>query len=341
MMPICSDGTSLLFRQLNRGKKSIAVNLKDPVVHEKLLHLIKDCDVLIEQNRPGTMKEYNLDYDSIKSVNPRLVYCSLSSYGQDGPCAKQAAHDIMYMARTGLVQQDLPDVEPRPLSFPAAAVGGGALPACVNIVAALYQRQTTHKGCYLDLSMMDGTFALNPVRVTPMLQEKKGNERVPENAAPGFSLAGDIPAYRIYKTKDGWLTLGIMEPKFFTSFLKAVGMPSTKEYVKMGLTSMMENPESAKLMRQIQQKLMERTTTSWMSTLGPLDICCAPVHDASTAALEDDQLKHRKVLIDVQLKNGEKLSLVKPPLAAPLVFQPRTCDPAPRVGENNDLLDQY
>src|SRR5476651_1641921 len=153
------NGESAPFALLNRGKTSLALDLKTEADRAKLIPLIKRADILIEQFRPGVMARLGLGYDDARALNPRLIYCSISGYGQSGPRVDEAGHDINYIGNTGLL-----DLQPGPLAWPvvppmlAADIAGGSFPAVINILLALRARQQSGQGCRLDIAMTDAMF---------------------------------------------------------------------------------------------------------------------------------------------------------------------------------------
>ena len=155
-------GESILFSMLNRGKKSIEIDLKNSTAYEKVTNLIKNSDILIEQFRPGVMKRLKLDWNTVKKINKKIVYCSISGYGQKGKKKDFAAHDLNYMAESGLLnlsksQEGIPVIPPTQI----ADIAGGTYPAFMNILLALFQTKRTGLGCYLDISMYENLIPLS------------------------------------------------------------------------------------------------------------------------------------------------------------------------------------
>jgi alpha-methylacyl-CoA racemase len=153
------DGEAAAFALLNRGKKSVALDLKRKTDRERLWPIIARTDVLVEQFRPGVMERLGLDYKTIAKANPRIIYCSISGYGQEGPRAGEAGHDINYIAATGLLALQTGPAD-RPVMPPGliADIGGGSMPAVINILLGLRQRDVTGRGCHLDIAMADAMF---------------------------------------------------------------------------------------------------------------------------------------------------------------------------------------
>src|SRR5918994_7171217 len=189
---------SAFFALLNRGKKSLALDLKNARQPALLEPLLRDADVLIEQFRPGVMERLGLGYEAVSEINPRIVYCSITGYGQSGPKAGLAGHDINYVGDAGLLALSLGDPE-RPTVPPvlAADLAGGSYPALVNILLALIQRERTGRGTHLDVAMTENLFMLMPWA----LGQGLAAGRWPK---PGAELlTGGSPRYQIYRTADG------------------------------------------------------------------------------------------------------------------------------------------
>ncbi|MET0671119.1 MAG: CoA transferase [Xanthobacteraceae bacterium] len=214
------DGESAMFAMLNRGKKSLVLDLKDKSDRARLMPLVKRADVLVEQFRPGVMARLGLGSKALRKVNPRLIYCSITGYGQTGPRAAEAGHDINYIGNTGLLA-----LQPGPLDRPnvppalIADIGGGTLPAVMNILLALRQRDRAGKGATIDVAMSDAmfTFASHAIAVGHITGTFPG--------AGNARLTGGSPRYQLYPTRDGKLVAcGALEQKFWTTFTAAIGL---------------------------------------------------------------------------------------------------------------------
>ena len=153
------DGESAVYALLNRGKKSIVLDLKAADARARLAPLLARCDVVVEQFRPGVMARLGLGYEAVKAMNPRVVYCAITGYGQDGPRRNEAGHDLNYIAATGLLALS-PGPADRPTVPPALIgdIGGGAMPAVMNILLGLCRRDATGEGCFIDIAMADAMF---------------------------------------------------------------------------------------------------------------------------------------------------------------------------------------
>jgi crotonobetainyl-CoA:carnitine CoA-transferase CaiB-like acyl-CoA transferase len=215
---------SVAFAALNRGKSSLTLDLKAKGDRERLAPLLARADVLIEQFRPGVMDRLDLGYERIRAINPRIVYCSISGYGQSGPRAQEAGHDLNYIGATGLLALN-PGPHDRPTVPPAlvADIGGGTFPAVLNILLGLRQRDMSGQGCHIDIAMSDAmfTFAWHA-----LLSGFAGH------GFPGSGedhLVGGSPRYRLYPTRDGKVVAcAALEPKFWNaSPRRSVSIPST------------------------------------------------------------------------------------------------------------------
>jgi alpha-methylacyl-CoA racemase len=219
--PPLIDGESAIFGMLNRGKKGLTLDLKSDADRVRLKPLLGRADILLEQFRPGVMARLGLGYDDVRAINPRLIYCSISGYGQGGPRAGEAGHDINYIGNTGLL-----DLQPGPASAPvvppmlAADIAGGSFPAVINILLALRARDQTGHGCHIDIAMSDAMFTFG----WAALAIGAATGKFPK---PGeMWLVGGSPRYQLYPTKDGKLVAcGALEPKFWVAFTKAIGLP--------------------------------------------------------------------------------------------------------------------
>lgn len=211
-------GTSVNFALLNRGKRSLELDLKSPAAREELAPLLERADVLVEQFRPTVMSRLGLGYDDVRAVNEGIIYCSITGYGQESPRAQVAAHDLNYVADVGLL--DLIDGTSLPHAL-IADIGCGAYPAMINILLALAERERTGRGCHLDIAMADGMFTWLYAAVGGGLAggdwPRRGREL----------LTGGSPRYRLYRTADGrYLAVGALEDRFWSRLCDLIGLPA-------------------------------------------------------------------------------------------------------------------
>jgi len=271
--PPLVDGQSVLFNSLNRNKKSLTLNLKAEAGRDLLLRLVETADVLVEGNRPGVMKRLGLGWDTLHARNARLVMCSITGYGQDGPFATRAGHDINYMAIAGgLGLNGSRGGQPAPLSVQVADVGGGGLQPAVAILGALVAVQRGGEGRWLDVSMTDGAVSW----MSLVLAARGGGETVGRGDQ---RLAGRHACYRVYACKDGsFYSVGALEPKFWTALCVAVGRPDL-----VGL-QFAEGDEGDKVHRAMEEVFASKTQSEWEHELSGLDACCEPVLELDEVA---------------------------------------------------------
>ena len=263
--PPVVDGQSALFDVLNRDKKSIALDLKDPGGRDALLRLVETADVLVEGNRPGVMERLGLGWSVLHDRNRKLVMCSITGYGQDGPFAQRAGHDLNYMAIAGALGLNGPrDGAPVPLSVQVADVGGGGMQAAVEILGAVVGVQRGGEGCHMDVAMTDGALRWLALAFAARAAGEpvaRGDQR----------LAGRYACYRVYECRDGrYYSVGALEPKFWAAFCAAIGRPDLVER---------QYSEDLATQREVEEVFATRTRDEWEQVLGPADACCEPVLD--------------------------------------------------------------
>ncbi|OMH35329.1 CaiB/BaiF CoA-transferase family protein [Motiliproteus sp. MSK22-1] len=303
------DGQSAAFHYLNRGKKSLALDLKNEASKVIVEQLIKSYDVLVEQFRPGVMDRLGLGYAQVKAVNPGIIYCSITGYGQDGPMAQSAGHDINYLSRSGISSYlGRSDAGPVPLPIQVADISGGSMNAVTAILAALFERQHSDQGQHIDISMTDSCFAMNALFGPGALQQ----ERSP---APQDNFLTGAGIYDYYRTSDQrYLSVGSLEPQFRQRLCQAVGQPDwsalSDEDLKTRLTKL----------------FLTKSLHHWQSVFESSDACVEPVLTLNEAA-ESDLMQQRQMVTRVGGNSGHDQ------IACPVRFsgvrpQPRTLAPA-------------
>ncbi|WP_417668545.1 CaiB/BaiF CoA transferase family protein [Roseibium sp.] len=255
------EGRSVLFEQLNQGKELIEADLKSPQGRQQVEDLIADADVLVEQFRPGVMERMGLDYKALRERHPSLIYCSITGFGQTGLRAQQAGHDLNYLAVSGLLAQSCGSAS-QPVLPPTqiADIGGGSMPAVINILLALLHRQKTGRGSHIDIAMTEAMFTF---AIFAHAQWAAGNQ-VPE-AGTGL-LTGGSPRYRLYPTKDGrMVAVAALEEKFWQSLCSLLEIPCH-------LRDDSRDPEQTA--RALAAAIQQRTGAEWANVLAEAD-CCA------------------------------------------------------------------
>lgn len=270
-------GQNAAFALLNRGKRSLAIDLKQPDALTRLRPLLASADVLIEQFRPGVMARLGLNYDNIKAINPRLIYCSISGYGQYGPKCDQAGHDLNYLAMSGMLTLTAEPTIPPAL---IADIAGGAYPAVINILLALRERDQTGQGCFLDIAMSE--------HVLPFMFWALGAGQATRHwPQPGQELlTGGSPRYQIYRTQDDkYLATAALEQKFWDTFCALIDLPTE-------LRDDSQNP--AATLAAVQTLIEQQPAAYWQEQFRGHDVCCNIVQSVQKA-MQDPQFQARKV----------------------------------------------
>lgn len=265
-MPPLAGDYSALFYAINRNKRSIVLNLKTGAGREAFLRLVQRADVVMEGFRPGVLDRLGVGYPALRERNPRIVLCSVTGYGQDGPFRDRVGHDINYMALAGILS--LTGSAPGQLAVPGVQMGdlgGGALSATVAILAAVHERERTGEGQHCDVAMLDGLVTW----MAPVVTEYSAGGAVP---GPGtLPLNGRYPCYRLYRCADGYLSVGALEPKFWQAFVSAIGLA---HLAGSGLDT---GDQAQRVTDEVQARLMTRSKEEWSAQLGGLETCCEPV----------------------------------------------------------------
>ena len=277
------------FTFVNRNKRSMALNLKAPEGQAIFRKLAATADVIIEGFRPGVMKRLGADYETISALNPRIVYCSLSGYGQEGPYKSYPAHDMNYLSMAGMLGL-IGDADRKP-AIPLNVVadyGGASLHGALGIVLALFARERSGRGQHVDVSYLDTTLSL--LAATPNMRFFFSDGRVPKRGA-GF-LGGSYPYYAIYETKDDkLLTIGCTEPWLWENFCKAIGKPD--QFVRAA------NAEEDASRRAVEAIIKTKTRDEWYEILVKADVCVGKVYDVEEVP-GDPQIQHRQMVVDVE-----------------------------------------
>jgi alpha-methylacyl-CoA racemase len=280
------SAASALFLALNRGKRSIRLNLKEERGREVLLRLVREYDVLIESFRPGVMDRLGVGYERLRGENPGLVYCAITGYGQDGPYRDRSGHDMNYLGLVGLLgltgERDGPPVQ---AAGQIADVGGGSLMAAFAILAALRERDRSGQGQLVDVSMADGALAWLALVAGRYLADGE----LPRRGE--LELAGGLICYRPYACKDGWVTLGALEPKFWQAWCRGVGREDLIE-------KQFERPGS-EAHAEVERVFLERTREEWRRFASEHDCCLEPLLDLGEA-LESELVRAREMVVELE-----------------------------------------
>ncbi|MFM0174708.1 CaiB/BaiF CoA-transferase family protein [Paraburkholderia sediminicola] len=293
---------SVNFGLLNRGKRSVALDLKSAQGRDAAFALAAEADVLVEQFRPGVMERLGLGYDVIQRANPRLVYCSITGYGQSGPKAQTAAHDLNYLAQSGMLSLST-GADGAPVLPPAliADIAGGAYPAMMNILLALRQRDATGHGSLLDISMADNLF---PFMYWGLGSGWSGNGW----PRPGAELVtGGTARYRIYRTQDGkYLAAAPLEDKFWRNFAEVLGDPELAQC----------DDRATETVQRVSSLIAARTAAEWVERFARVDACTVEVVSLEQASADPHFVQRGLFDRSVRLAGGTEIAALPVPIAS-------------------------
>jgi len=294
------EGMTEFFRLINRNKRALRLDLKNAAGREVFLRLAEGADVIVEGFRPGVMDKLGVGYAAVTAINPRMVYCSITGYGQDGPYAMRAGHDINYIGYAGVLDQlgseGNPPVVP---NFQIADLLGGTLMPLAGVLAALVDAKTSGKGRYVDVAMADAALAHAVLPLVDLLDQGRTAER-------GTSmLSGGLPCYNVYATSDArYMAVGALEAKFWHALCDALGCPDLKaQHFVFGKSAA---PAKARLA----SIFGSQTQAYWTEALRHLDACVTPALTIEEA-LQNEQFRARGMVVD---ENGA------PRVALPVKF---------------------
>jgi crotonobetainyl-CoA:carnitine CoA-transferase CaiB-like acyl-CoA transferase len=287
-----ADG--LFMNIINRNKEHMSLNLKTEQGREIFFRLIKWADVLLEGFRPGVVDRLGVDYKTIHNVNPRIVYCSISGYGQTGPYRDRVGHDANYLSYAGVL--DLSGEADRPPSIPGvqiADIAGGGMNAAIGILLALIAREKTGRGQYIDISMTDGMVGFLPAVM--FFHQLTGRE--PKRA--DTILSHRYACYNTYETADGrFLSIGAVENRFWKQLCQTLGVP---EYASLQY----DDQRRREILDFMRTTFKKKTLAEWEVELGDLDICWGRVQSLNEV-LDDPLFRERKMVIEIEGQDGQK-----------------------------------
>jgi len=326
VLPPHDHGVSASHAYLNRNKRSLALDLKQPEALDVIKQLLQDYDIVLEQFRPGVMERLGLGYEALKAINPKLIYVSITGYGQTGPYKDRAGHDINYLALSGLASYTgRADSGPLPLGMQVADVAGGSLHGVIGLLAAVIARQQTGQGQHLDVSMTDCAFSLNALAGAGYLA--CGVEPGPEN-----QVLNGGSFYDYYRSRDGrWLSVGSLEPVFMKQLCAALGL---EELAGLGLSP---QPAQQKQLKDALKVEFEKYDFAELRALfAELDACVEPVLSLGEA-LCHPQLQARELVADVPRGDGS----TQAQMACPLKFSEGLPEPrhiGAALGQHTDQV---
>jgi len=312
LMPPFAHGQATTHNYLNRNKHSVALDLKNPQHIKQIKSRIADYDIVVEQFRPGVMQRLGLDYPTLSALNPRLIYCSITGYGQTGPYKDRAGHDINYLALSGIAgHSGRIESGPPAMGIQIADVAGGSMHALVAILAAVIERQSSGQGQYIDISMTDCAATLNNMAASASLA---GNQH--QQIESGYLNGGTF--YDYYQTQDNrYLSVGSLEPQFMQGLAQLLDLPIILE---KGASFV---PEDHALVKQaIRDKIRSQPLSHWQALFSQADFCVEPVLKLDEA-LHSELAQQREWVVQVPVKVDQR-EQTEAQLACPIKFSRST-----------------
>jgi alpha-methylacyl-CoA racemase len=310
-----------LFLALNRAKRSIRIDLKNDQGKEVLLRLVRDADVLLESFRPGVLDRLGVGYETLRGVNPGLVYCAITGYGQDGPNRDRSGHDMNYLGLNGVLgltgDADGPPVQ---AAGQIADLGGGGLMGALGIMVALRERERSGEGQFVDCSMFDGALSW----LALVAAEFFATGRAPRRGQ--LQLAGALTCYRPYACSDGYVTLGALEPKFWKAWCHGVG--------REDLVNHAFDPPGSDAHRAVSEIFASRTREEWRLFASEHDCCLEPILDLDEA-LSSELVAAREMVVELdQPGAAETVKLLGAPFKLSRTPAAPVRAPGPGLGEH-------
>ena len=287
-----ADG--LFFNIINRNKEHMTLNLKTAEGKEIFFRLLKNADVVLEGFRPGVVDRLGVGYERVREVNPKIIYCSISGYGQDGPFRDRVGHDANYLSWAGVL--DLIGEADRPPSIPGvqiADIAGGGMNAAIGILLALFAREKTGIGQYIDISMTDGMVGFLPAAL--FFRQLTGQEPA---RADGF-LSHRYACYNTYETADGrFISIGAVENRFWKNLCDHLSVP---EYGALQY----DEKRREEIIGFMRRTFKKQTLDQWETELADLDVCWGRIQTLKEV-LEDPFFREREMVVSMSQKNGKE-----------------------------------
>lgn len=319
-----------------RNKKSITLNLKKDKAREIFYELVKKADVVLDTYRPKVTNKLKIDYDTLSSINPSIICCSLTGYGQNGPYEQIAGHDLNYVGICGILDlnrerlvlgQEEKERTPIVPGVQAADIGGGLVSA-IGILGAIIGRDNNpnKKGQYIDISMTDSVFSFMPMAAAYHFSKDLNDGTRTQNP-----IHGDFPFYSVYKTKDNkFVSVGVIEVKFWRDLCDGLGREDLK------LKQTVQGAEKEKIFKELQKEFLKKTQEEWTEIFKDLDACVMPVKSFAEAC-EDPQIKARNMVIEMEHPQFSRIQNIASPIKysrTPLKIR----NLAPKVGQHTKEL---
>ncbi|MBE0512726.1 CoA transferase [Candidatus Bathyarchaeota archaeon] len=325
-VPPLMKGQSVSHLMLNRNKKSMKLNLKCEKGKEVFYKLVERSDVVIECFRPGVVKRLGIDYEAVSKVNQRIVYCSMSGYGQDGPYRDLPGHDVNYIGYGGILSITGPSGGAPVIPGVQIADLTTGLMTVTAILAALLARERMGRGQYIDVSFLDVVASLIVLPAAFYV----GDGRPPKRGE--WLLNGGFPCYSVYEAKDGkYITIGCLEEEFWANLCRALNVT---DFIKYQYTT--SDAKLKEMFQTIKKIFKTRTLKEWIKFLSEEDVPCGPVYDMDEV-FKDPQILHRKMVVEVEYPGVGRIKQ----LGTPMKFSETPCEirsPPPSFGEHTEEI---
>ena len=323
-----SDGDAAYFHSANRGKKSVCIDMAKPEGASLIKALAATSDVLVENFKVGGLKKYGLDYESLAALNPKLVYCSITGFGQDGPYANRAGYDFMIQGMAGVMSiTGEPDGEPMKMGVAFADIFSG-LHAMIGIEAALIAREKTGRGQHIDIALLDTQVSVLANQAMNYLVSGRAPKRL-GNAHP------NIVPYQTFETKDGHIIMAVGNDRQFAEYVRIIGAPALAEDTRF--TTNRGRVENRDVLVPLLKPLMKSgTTAEWVAAFEADSVPCGPINTIDQV-FENSQVKARGLLRELEDTDGRKV----PSVASPIVFtgtERSEARPSPRLGQDTESV---
>jgi alpha-methylacyl-CoA racemase len=320
-----TGGTADIFRMINRNKRALRLDLKQQQGRAVFLKLAAGADVIVEGFRPGVVDKLGIAYAAVAAINPRIVYCAISGYGQTGPYRERAGHDINYLGYAGVADQTGAGGGPPVLAnFQIADLLGGSLTPVMGILAAIIDAKNCGRGRYLDVAMTDAVLAHAVIALSGVTATGTASARGDDR------LSGGMPCYGIYRTRDGrYMAVGALEKKFWETLCDALARPDLKAlHIVFG--------DQARPAREALNAIFEgRTQAEWTAFFAEVDCCVTPILPMHEA-IENEQLRARGMIVEPSAASGPVTQFAPPLKISEFEFAVERQAPAP--GEHSDEI---
>jgi CoA:oxalate CoA-transferase len=320
------NGKSTYFLSINRGKKSISINMKSKKGIEILLDLVKKVDIVTENFRPGTMEKLGLSYETLKKINPKIIYASTSGFGQTGPDSRKPAYDMLVQAMSGMMS--VTGWEDRPPTRVGASIGdlGAGLFTVIGILAALHHRDKTGEGQQVDVAMLDCQLSL----LENAIVRYQTDGKVPR---PGGNQHPTITPFQVFKTKDNYLAVSIGNDAMWKTFCEAIEQVDLLNNSKF-VNNRERTSNRNELMEVLEPLFLSKTNDQWCETLEKAGLPYSPVNTIDKI-IEHPQVKARNMVVETDDKNGGTIRVAGNPVKMSSIPEESTRKPVPEIGEHN------